>query len=645
MQRTYSKFAIAVAALVVVAGLTIVIRGDVALKQRAGFPQDWSHSHLIFANPGSFTQAVRNGSVAQWYKIMTDPRYQIQQSRRNAPTMQRNVARLRPTPPKPASPQPEPFTKDWNFSLQSTGTNGGVAALRYPAKYSFNETGASCTNDFVVYGLYSALGSSTQANLIGVNNLYVGAAGGGGCGTITNNGGAGTNPTPQVKWAFNVGTGYAIYTSTVLSLDGTKVAYIVSTNPAVLQVLTLGSGTVGNTCGSAVCSVANPASPGNATEAPGSSLVSVTLTNGTVDAASAPYLDYANDTAYVGDDAGHLFKITGVFLGTPTLAGNTYWATAGTSTLGSPVYDGTTGTVFVGSYDGKIYAIKASDGSAIGSVQLQGGPYGLYLSPPIVDATNHVLYQFYGGNSGGSAGVAQVVFTSSPTLSASSTSSLATAGTNLAALVSTSPNYFNITTGAFSHSYFSGFSTSTSFLYACGAYGTGTTGTVGVSLQQFTFNAGPILSGTVNKVAEVDDTTTGSQISTVGSAGLCSPMTEFYNTQTNTDYLFFSNPAATTPNVWAFNITNNSTNSAGTPPYGIPAPTTSGTVSDGTSGIVVDGADPTTNASSLYFTSRTGTGGSCTTNGGTNPASPTNTGIGTVTAANCAYKLTQSGLD
>jgi hypothetical protein len=636
MHRTFSKVGIAGAAFVVVLGLTMVIRGDVALKQRTGFPQDWSHSHLIFANPGSFAQAVRNGSVAHWYRIMNDPRYQMQQLRRSAAALQRNVAALKPTPPKPAPPKSAPVAKDWNFSLQTAAADSGVAQLRYPAKYSFNETGANCTNDYVVYGLLVA-GSSTQANLVGVNNLYVGAAGGGGCGSITNNGGAGTAPSPEVKWAFNVAAN-AIRTSVVLSLDGTKVAYVVDTNPATLQVLTLGSGTVGNTCGAAVCSVGNPATPGNSTEAPGSALTSVTLTNGVGDNLSAPYVDYGDDIAYVGDNGGHLFKITGVFKGTPTLAGGTYWATAGSSTLGSPVYDGATGTVFVGASNGKLYGFNASTGSAItgSGLTLDSGAYGIYLAPPIVDSTNHLLYEFYGDNPNGTAGVAQVVFTSSPQFSSSTTSSLSTAGTNLTALATTSANTFFITDGAFSESYFSGFSTSTSFLYVCGANATGTSGTVGASLQQFAFNAGPILSGAVpSKVVILDTSTT---VANAGNGGICSGVTEFYNTNTNTDHLFLSNSGATSPLMIGVNITNNSSNGGASPPYGIPTAMSVG-LAGGSSGIVVDGADPTSNASSLYFTSHESA--TCTD---TTTASPSNTGIGSNASAICAFKLTQSGL-
>ena len=632
MHRTFSKVGIAGAAFVVVLGLTMLVRGDVALKQRTGFPQDWSHSHLIFANPGSFAQAVRNGSVAHWYRIMNDPRYQMQQLRQNAAAMQRNVAALKPTPakstpPKPAPPKSVPLAKDWNFSLQTTITNGGVPALRYPAQYSFNETGASCANDFVIYGLYSG-GSSTQANLVGVNNLYVGAAGGGGCSSITNNGGAGSAPTPQVKWAFNVSAS-PIHTSVVLSLDGTKVAYVVDSNPAVLQVLTLGGGGGTVTAPISTFGACNTAAP---------SICNISLSGSTGDEESAPYVDYGDDVGYVGDNSGHIYKITGFFKGTPALPGGTYWATAGSGKLGSPVYDGATGTVFVGSSDGSLYAFNSSGTPITGSgFRLDYGTFGLWLSPPIVDSTNHLLYQSYGYYNAG-AGVAQVVFTGTPTIASTSTSSIGTAGTNTASLLTTSAPAFYITDGAFSRSYFNGFSTSTSFLYACGANNTGTTGTIGVSLQQFTFNAGPILSGTVNKVATIDTTTTVAQFDATG-VGLCSPLTEFYNTNgTPTDYLFLSDPALTSSNLVSFNITNNTAGGALTP-------TVSSTyVPGGASGLVVDGADTTTNASSLYFTSQTATGATCTTGGASGTASPQNDAIGTVAAAICAYKLTQSGL-
>jgi hypothetical protein len=55
--------------------------------------------------------------------------------------------------------------------------------------------------------------------------------------------------------------------------------------------------------------------------------------------------------------------------------------------------------------------------------------------------------------------------------------------------------------------------------------------------------------------------------------------------------------------------------------------------------MIVDGADSSAQASSIYFT--TLSLGTCTTTANANPA---NTGIGSAASALCAYKLTQSAL-
>jgi hypothetical protein len=594
--------------------------------------------------------------VAHWYKIMNDPRYQMQQLRQNAAAMQRNVAALKPTPakstpPKPAppksvSPKSSPVAKDWNFSLQTTGLYSGVATPKLPAKYSFNETGASCANDFVIYGLDTP-GSSTQANLIGVNNLYVGASEGGGCGSISGNGGNGTNPTPQVEWAFNVGAAN-VTTGVVLNLTGTKVAYVLEhgvsgSGAPVLQVLTLPSTQSGT--------ITAPTSPSATCGAAAPSICSVTLSSSTSDSNSSLFVDYATDTGYVGDDNGTLYKITGVFAGTPALAGSPWPVNTGAGDyLASPVYDGATGTVFVGSYNGYLYGYT-SGGSAItnspiqlavlasssGSPNPQSNSWGLYYAPPIVDSTNHVLYEFVGSNPSNTPDVAQVVFYDhtaaevefvSGSAGTPGTTSTAIAGTNLATFLTTLPG-FVIADGAFSHGYFTGGPSTTSFLYACGAYQT--TSPYGITVQQFGFNAsGQLQTPTTVTANSTLNATTGDI-----PYFLCSPATEFYSTNgTPTDYLFLSFPIQS--ELYSFSLPSGG---------GSMAPTAVFTgVSDGASGIIVDGADPTTNASSLYFTSQDSTGASCTTGGAGGTASPQNDGIGTVAAAICAYKLTQSGL-
>jgi hypothetical protein len=507
----------------------------------------------------------------------------------------------------------------------------------YPAKYSFNPIGtASCASDFVIYGLNVA-GSSSQANLVGVNNLYVGPAGTG-CGSPSgSNGGSGSAPTPEVMWAFNVAAS-GIGTSVVLSLDGTKVGYVVNSDPPVLQVLTLPStqsGTVTSPTSSSTFGSCGAAAP---------SVCTVTLSSSTGDTYSSPFVDYATDTGYVGDDSGNLYKITHFFSvnGTaPARAGGSWPVSAGSSALGAPVYDAATNTVFVGSYDGNLYGFNATTpGTGITgsprSLALGGGnSKGLLPAPPIVDATNHVLYEFFGANaivtnrtnlvctSGNCAEVAQVAFTSTPTFSSSTTTVLTTAGTNLAGISNTFGSTFPITTGAFSQSYFTGFSDASSFLYLCGAYASGSPT---FSLLQFNFDSNRILQTTVNTV----DTRSDSSYS--GGVPFCSPLTEFYNSNQSKDWLFFTTVGSGSADIYSYNITGNTLGG------GIAFSNSIGSAL-GATGLIVDGDDPLANASSVYSTSGVG---NCIAIG---TASPANSGIGsTASPAICAYKYTQNGL-
>src|ERR1039457_5189674 len=52
--------------------------------QGRGVPQDWSHHHLVFSNPGTEEDAIANGTHDRWLSIVNDPRYIIQQLKRRA---------------------------------------------------------------------------------------------------------------------------------------------------------------------------------------------------------------------------------------------------------------------------------------------------------------------------------------------------------------------------------------------------------------------------------------------------------------------------------------------------------------------------------------------------------------------------------
>jgi hypothetical protein len=53
--------------------------------QITGLPDDWTHHHLVFSNPGTEEDAYQKGRHDQWLKVVNDPRYIIQQLKRHAP--------------------------------------------------------------------------------------------------------------------------------------------------------------------------------------------------------------------------------------------------------------------------------------------------------------------------------------------------------------------------------------------------------------------------------------------------------------------------------------------------------------------------------------------------------------------------------
>ena len=58
-----------------------VARAERARKQ-TGAPDDWSHRHLVFSNPGTDEHAMRTGKLNAWMNITNDPRFILQQKKR-----------------------------------------------------------------------------------------------------------------------------------------------------------------------------------------------------------------------------------------------------------------------------------------------------------------------------------------------------------------------------------------------------------------------------------------------------------------------------------------------------------------------------------------------------------------------------------
>jgi hypothetical protein len=484
-------------------GLAALIAAPLlAQQQTAGFPEDWSHHHLTFSNPGTLQDAVNRGSVDGWYKVVSDPRFAFQQLKRGAAP----AAAQQATASAKKNPKGTDIKRDWSATLGGAG----VAPDMYPAKWQFSTSGAPSCSDYVVFGVNKAGISGSQPNIVGYQNLYVNAGGTGAC--------SGTAPT--VLFSYFVGTG-TVQTSPVLGPSANQLAYVESitgngtTAGSKFHVLK-GAGT-----GSSNGTIGAPVAPGSGNSASDAALtisgfVSVTR--------SAPFYDYLHDIAYVGDDTGKLHKFTPVFSGTPaevTSTGANVWpAVVSTQTspmLTAPIYDSVSQKVWVGDATGYLYAVNSTTGSGTSGVTASG-QLGLgtgIVEAPLVDSSAETVYVFLGENKAATAS-AVVAFSISSFGSGGTGTSSATVGTYSATI----PLYL----GTFDNTYYTSSNSAqpAGNLYVCGNAGGDPTLyripiTYSSGLKLGTVVTGPVLAST-----------------NVG----CSPLTEFYNTNTSTDWLF-----------------------------------------------------------------------------------------------------------
>jgi hypothetical protein len=477
---------------------------------RGSIVTDWTSHHVNFSDAGTLMDAMMNGRREQWQRIVNDPRYQMQQIRHHA-DMNFNAQGNHggpPSSPGPKKTEKPALHRDWAVQIAPAGY--GVAAWAYPAKYSFNPAAApSCTNDYVVYPV-NANGSGTQANIVGVNNLYAGSCTSG--------------SVPSALFAYKVGTGQ-VFNSPVLSLDGTKIAFVETiTGGSRFHVLTIDqSGNSGCTANTSPCNGAaydTPAVPGVNNSAVDTA---ITMSRGVTDTYSSPFVDYEDDVAYVGDDTGRLHKFTGVFYGTPTEVTTNGWpltvTTGANSGLGltSPVYDSNSGDIFVatqytGAYNmtGTLYCINGAATTA-SFCSTSSIAVGTNISDgPIVDSTWEQVI-LTADNSGTTN---MILFQTPVNFSSSVSVPYGAAGTY---------HYH----GAFDNAYFT--DVSTGHMYACGNLASAATPVL--------FRVGFSSSGVMNPSPD-----NGSfQLVTTGGSGpgvSCSPLTEFYNPTEGNDYLF-----------------------------------------------------------------------------------------------------------
>lgn len=497
---------------------------------KSGVAVDWSSRQVMLTNAAP--PSVR--ALAQ-----QEPRLVLKWLARTRANRQVNS-------PRPGDRLARPFGKknrrqqvvDWSVSLGA----GSVAPGMSPAMYTFDVNATpDCNNDFVVYALNVA-GSASQANLVAFNQVYRGPASGL-CGT----------GDPDVRWAYN--TGEKIVTSPVLSLDGTKVAFVESgPDSATFKVLTWAAGQG---------SIAAPAVP--------ASIVSVPYAAVT-NSYSSPWVDYAHDVAYVGADDGKLYKITGVFRGTPALAGAPWPVTvSGGLQLSAPVVEFVSGKIFVGDSAGVLKAVDAATGTLSSNTLLVGssGLGGSIVDPAIVASGHGTVFAFSGND-----GTGAVVVQADLQLTELARARVGRGGA--------SGTLINLHTGAFDNEYYD--NPSTGSLLVCGTLDSSSPKP---ALYSFGFSGITLVTSPASGPIQLGN-----------SAAECSPLTEMFNPNItpNKDNLFVGVAGQCVTGqaggcVMGWDITSGLGG----------APTAAVAESGGTSAIVIDNISSADHASSIYF--------------------------------------------
>ena len=583
--------------LAAIGGVFLALRPVVAQTNSGvrmwGVPDDWTHHHLIFSAPGSFADAVNHGSFERWYKVVTDPRFIIQQAKRDGRATGIDGWRRR---------RKSPLRNDWTMSL---GSGGIVGAGQYPAKFPFGTTSASCANDFVVYNTGLA-GTSSQPTIIAYSNLYSSCSG----------------SVPSVHWQYNTaypqssttGDGSAITTSVALSVDGTQLAFVQNNSSNVASLVLLkwqsSSSLVQMDTGT------NNVTPSNYSACTAPCMTRLTFNGSANDTNSPPFYDYADDTMYVGDNSGKLHKFTGVFLGTPAEVTVTWPIAVSSNVLTAPVYDAGTEHIFVGDSGGFLYSYTTAGAAVMKSSQLAPtGSKGI-VDAPLVDSSAGFVYVFVGddestntagtyncNNATGCNGVFQFAAGNSTigTGVCRPTSATAWSGNNCGeeSVFGVGATSIVIYAGSFDQIYYAGSGT-TGNLWTCAA--NDNSGTPRPKLMQVAMSAFVPSGDVVGTAANVINPLTSA------GGGACSPVTEIFGSGgTTDDYIFLSVTAngnvgdggtCTGACLYNFLVSTNGTSTT------VPTAATAGlATTGGSSGIIMDNISTTSGASQIYFSS------------------------------------------
>jgi hypothetical protein len=442
---------------------------------------------------------------------------------------------------------------------------------------------------------------AVAATATGGTAITIGTGTAGFCNTRAAQGTADNSLFATTMWSYAISAaGGTVATSPALSMDGTKIAFVETVAGAAhFHVLAPKSGD-----GQDATDAQNVLKPvlinsGFDATAPaaGSGTVTDLSFGAASDTLSSPFVDFNKDAAYVGNDAGVLFRFKNVFCTIACTVGVTAapsldagWNGTGSVALGTcvgkvtgAVVDSKTGNVFAGCSDGKLYGFTSTGAAITGSPLTvgDGTATGGIVDPPMIDAVSGFVYVVSGSNGAGSSVLVQA-----------STASF-TAPAPVVATLGVGASH-PLHAPAFNNAYFNG-AIANALIYDWAVNAANE-----VALYGVTFGAGHAM--TAGAAANT--------FAVVGSTGVeLSPVTEFLNGAT--DQLFVSGLVNASPNFIENNINSF--------PAAVLASTAEGT---GTSGIVVDNNSADVQASSIYF----GVLGALAPN------------------ANSAVKLTQTGL-
>ena len=128
------------------------VTGQSGATQNTGFPEDWSHRHIVFSNPGTEDDAIQSGRYNEWARIVNDPRYVMQQRLRNSggrPLIDAGEDMSVESVPEPSislmDKAKKKLSKDWaegvGAGVPYPSSSGGVPI--FPLKWSFSTSTAS----------------------------------------------------------------------------------------------------------------------------------------------------------------------------------------------------------------------------------------------------------------------------------------------------------------------------------------------------------------------------------------------------------------------------------------------------------------------------------------------------------------------